>query len=121
MRVDVVLKSIHGQLSKPTDIFTAFDRRNSRSTIAEHHSLPRRRQWRPDKKLVEPFMQNHKSTPVKIRPTPVSTEDAEVVRLGGESPSFGPVRVAPANTKDNGKVRLGGEGPSFGSTRVQAQ
>jgi hypothetical protein len=66
-------------------------------------------------------MQNHKPTPVKIRPTPVNTEDGDVVRLGGESPSFGPVRAAPADTKDNGKVRLGGEGPSFCSTRVQAQ
>jgi hypothetical protein len=39
------------------------------------------------------------------------------VRLGGESPSFGPVRLAPANTVDSGKVRLGGESPSFGPVR----
>jgi hypothetical protein len=41
----------------------------------------------------------------EIRPTPVSVADAGKVRLGGESPSFGPVRSAPAITADNGKVR----------------
>jgi hypothetical protein len=53
----------------------------------------------------------------EIRPTPVSVADAGKVRLGGESPSFGPVRSAPAITADNGKVRLGGESPSFGPVR----
>jgi hypothetical protein len=63
-------------------------------------------------------MQNQKMTHVKIRPMPTNTEDSGSVRLGGESPSFGPVRFAPASTTDNGKVRLGGEAPSFGPTRA---
>lgn len=54
---------------------------------------------------------------IKIGPTPASVADAGRVRLGGESPSFGPVRLAPANTVDGGKVRLGGESPSFGPVR----
>jgi hypothetical protein len=65
-------------------------------------------------------MQNQKLTHVKIRPMPTNTEDSGVVRLGGESPSFGPVRAAPASTTDNGRVRLGGEGPTFGPTRTRA-
>jgi len=55
---------------------------------------------------------------IEIRPTPASVADAGKVRLGGESPSFGPVRAAPAITADNGKVRLGGESPSFGPVRA---
>jgi hypothetical protein len=57
------------------------------------------------------------SLTIKIGPTPASVADAGKVRLGGESPSFGPVRMAPANTVDSGKVRLGGESPSFGPVR----
>ena len=60
-------------------------------------------------------MQNHEPEfSVEIRSIPVSVLDSGKVRLGGESPSFGPVRLAPANTIDSGKVRLGGESPSFG-------
>jgi hypothetical protein len=43
------------------------------------------------------------------------------VRLGGEGPSFDPVRAAPAITADNGKVRLGGESPSFGPIRASVR
>jgi hypothetical protein len=64
-------------------------------------------------------MQKHKQMTVKILPTPPSTEDAGKVRLGGESPSFGPIRSAPANTADSEKVRLGGESPSFGAIRAR--
>jgi hypothetical protein len=63
-------------------------------------------------------MQGHEtSLTIKIGPTPASVADGGRVRLGGESPSFGPVRLAPANTVDSGKVRLGGESPSFGPVR----
>jgi hypothetical protein len=55
---------------------------------------------------------------MEIRPTPANAADAGKVRIGGESPSFGPVRVAPANTIDHGKVRIGGESPSFGPVRL---
>jgi hypothetical protein len=58
---------------------------------------------------------------LEIRPTPASVADAGRVRLGGESPSFGPVRTAPANIADNGKVRLGGESPSFGPVRTSVR
>jgi hypothetical protein len=58
---------------------------------------------------------------IEIRPTPASVADAGKVRLGGESPSFGPVRAAPANTVDAGKVRLGGESPSFGPIRASVR
>jgi hypothetical protein len=44
-----------------------------------------------------------------------------LVRLGGESPCFGPVRATPAITADNGKVRLGGESPSFGPIRASVR
>lgn len=54
----------------------------------------------------------------KIRPTPAQSEDAGKVRLGGTSPSFGPVRAGPANSTDSGKVRLGGTSPSFGPVRA---
>jgi hypothetical protein len=57
-------------------------------------------------------MQSHElKITMEIRATPASVADAGKVRLGGESPSFGPVRAAPAITADNGKVRLGGESP----------
>ena len=63
-------------------------------------------------------MQGHEtSLTIKIGPSPASIADVGRVRLGGESPSFGPVRLAPANTVDSGKVRLGGESPSFGAVR----
>jgi hypothetical protein len=61
-------------------------------------------------------MYEPKDTP-KIRPTPANVADLGKVRLGGESPSFGPIRAAPPNTVDAGKVRLGGESPSFGPIR----
>jgi hypothetical protein len=64
-------------------------------------------------------MRSQKQTHVKIRPMPSNTKDSGAVRLGGESPSFGPIRGAPTSTADNGKVRLGGEGPSFGPTRTR--
>jgi len=65
------------------------------------------------------IMQKHEpKITVVIRPTPASVADTGKVRLGGESPSFGPIRLAPANTVDNGKVRLGGESPSFGPVRA---
>lgn len=63
--------------------------------------------------------QMHKPMTVKILATPPSTEDAGKVRLGGESPSFGPVRSTPANTQDSEKVRLGGESPSFSPVRAR--
>ena len=56
-----------------------------------------------------------------VRPTKAATADAGKVRLGGESPSFGPVRAAPADTADGGKVRVGGESPSFGPIRASAR
>ena len=58
---------------------------------------------------------------MEIRATPASVADAGKVRLGGESPSFGPVRAALPITADNGKVRLGGESPSFGPIRVRVR
>jgi hypothetical protein len=65
------------------------------------------------------MMQRHETSfAIKVAPTPASVADAGRVRLGGESPSFGPVRLAPANTVDSGKVRLGGESPSFGPVRL---
>jgi hypothetical protein len=65
-------------------------------------------------------MQKHElKITMEIRATPASVADAGKVRLGGESPSFGPVRAAPPITADNGKVRLGGESPSFGPIRVR--
>jgi hypothetical protein len=51
---------------------------------------------------------------IEIRPAPANVADNGKVRIGGESPSLGPIRMAPANTIDNGKVRIGGESPSFG-------
>jgi hypothetical protein len=54
---------------------------------------------------------------VKIRPAATNIDDPAKVRPGGESPSFGPIRMAPARTADNGKIRLGGERPSFGPSR----
>jgi hypothetical protein len=56
-----------------------------------------------------------------VRMAPANTVDGGKVRLGGESPSFGPVRMAPANTVDGGKVRLGGESPSFGPVHTSAR
>ncbi len=58
---------------------------------------------------------------IKVCLIPASVADPGKVRLGGESPSFGPVRMAPANTIDPGKVRLGGESPSFGPIRASAR
>ena len=55
---------------------------------------------------------------IEIRSISAAVSDAGKVRLGGESPSFGPVRVARLNTVDKGKVRLGGESPSFGPVRL---
>jgi hypothetical protein len=69
--------------------------------------------------LVDPVMQKHNPMTAKILPKSPSTEDTGKVRLGGESPSFGPVRSAPANTTDSEKVRLGGESPSFGPIRAR--
>jgi hypothetical protein len=62
-------------------------------------------------------MQKHEPK-ITVKPTPANAVDAGKVRLGGESPSFGPIRSAPANTADSGKVRLGGESPSFGPIRT---
>ena len=36
-----------------------------------------------------------------------------------ENPSFGSVRLAPSNSVDRSKVRLGGESPSFGPVRAR--
>lgn len=44
---------------------------------------------------------------------PANIADTGKVRLGGNVPSFGPVRVAPASVADSGKVRLGGNCPSL--------
>jgi hypothetical protein len=57
---------------------------------------------------------------LEIRLLPACVADFGKVRLGGESPSFGPVRLASATTLDGGKVRLGGESPSFGPVRHSA-
>jgi hypothetical protein len=47
-----------------------------------------------------------------IRPATATVEDTGKVRLGGISPSVGPVRsISPAVT-DSGKVRLGGIAPA---------
>jgi hypothetical protein len=68
--------------------------------------------------LLEMIMQTYEpKTITQIRPTPASAADPGRVRIGGESPSFGPVRTAPANTIDPGRVRIGGESPSFGPVR----
>src|SRR5215216_8093377 len=81
-------------------------------------SMTARRQWWCCD-LLEATMQKHEpKITIKIRPIPANVEDGGKVRLGGESPSFGPVRAAPASTADNGKVRLGGESPSFGPIRA---
>ena len=46
---------------------------------------------------METAMQKHElKITMEIRATPASVADAGKVRLGGESPSFGPVRAAPA-------------------------
>ena len=67
-------------------------------------------------------MQKHElKITVEIRATPLSVAEAGKVRLGGESPSFGPVRAAPAITADNNKVRVGGESPSFGPIRASVR
>jgi hypothetical protein len=67
-------------------------------------------------------MQKHEpEITMEIRPVPASVADAGKVRIGGESPSFGPVRAAPANTIDNGRVRIGGESPSFGPVRASGR
>jgi hypothetical protein len=55
-----------------------------------------------------------KPNTIEVRPLPA---DGGRVRIGGESPSFGPVRTAPASTIDGGRVRIGGESPSFGPVR----
>jgi hypothetical protein len=71
---------------------------------------------------METSMQKHElKITMEIRATPASVADAGKVRLGGESPSFGPVRAARPSTADNGKVRLGGESPSFGPIRVRVR
>ena len=62
-----------------------------------------------------------KQTIIEIRSIPAAVSDAGKVRLGGESPSFGPVRLAPSTTIDQGKVRLGGESPSFGPVRASVR
>jgi hypothetical protein len=64
------------------------------------------------------MQQRERSFTVEYHPTQASVADGGKVRLGGESPSFGPVRLAPATTLDGGKVRLGGESPSFGPVRA---
>jgi hypothetical protein len=71
---------------------------------------------------METTMQKHElKNTMEIRATPASVADSGKVRLGGESPCFGPVRATPANTADNGKVRLGGESPSFGPIRASVR
>jgi O-acetyl-ADP-ribose deacetylase (regulator of RNase III) len=57
---------------------------------------------------------------VKVWGRPVADGIAKML-LGGEGPSFGPVRAAPAITAANGKVRLGGESPSFGPIRASVR
>jgi hypothetical protein len=70
--------------------------------------------------LLEAIMQNNEpKITAKIGSAPADVKDAGKVRLGSESPSFGPIRAAPANTADAGKVRLGSESPSFGPSRVR--
>jgi hypothetical protein len=55
---------------------------------------------------METTMQKHElKNTIEIRAIPASVADAGKVRLGGEGPSFGPLRAAPAITADNGKVR----------------
>ena len=44
--------------------------------------------------LMETTMQNELKITMEIRATPASVADARKVRLGGESPSFGPIQVA---------------------------
>jgi len=65
------------------------------------------------------MQKNEPKITAKIGSAPADVKDAGKVRLGSESPSFGPVRAAPANTADSGKVRLGSESPSFGPARVR--
>jgi hypothetical protein len=72
--------------------------------------------------MLERIMQRHEPrTTIDLRPTPKSAADNGKVRLGGESPSLGPIRAAPANTADSGRVRLGGESPSFGPIRASTR
>lgn len=58
---------------------------------------------------------------IDIRSMPATVSDPGKVRLGGESPSFGPIRVAPPTTLDKDRVRLGGESPSFGPVRASVR
>jgi hypothetical protein len=78
-----------------------------------------RRQWWRDQLLEATMQKNEQKITAKISSAPANVEDAGKVRLGSESPSFGPVRAAPANTADAGKVRLGSESPSFGPIRAR--
>jgi hypothetical protein len=55
---------------------------------------------------------NAASSTQSIRPTTATVEDTGKVKLGGISPSLGPVRSASATVTDNGKVRLGGIAPA---------
>jgi hypothetical protein len=70
--------------------------------------------------LLETIMQKHEpKISMEVRRSPARIADAGKVRIGGESPSFGPVRMAAANTADAGKVRIGGESPSFGPVQTR--
>jgi hypothetical protein len=70
--------------------------------------------------LLEAIMEKkEQKITAKISSAPADVKDAGKVRLGSESPSFGPIGAAPANTADAGKVRLGSESPSFGPIRVR--
>lgn len=47
-----------------------------------------------------------------IRPSSTNVKDTGRVRLGGISPSVGPIRSPAGPVIDTGKVRLGGIAPS---------
>ena len=50
----------------------------------------------------------------QIASIPANIQDTGKVRIGGVSPSLGPVvRTPPAAIADSGKVRLGGVSPSL--------
>src|SRR5262249_12779605 len=59
------------------------------------------------------FMQKHEPEfSVEIRSIPVSVVDSGKVPLGGESPSFGPVRLAPPTPSTGGTAPRAGTAPA---------
>src|SRR6202040_977188 len=93
---DLVMVGKHTQAREYHEVC----RRGDRMNLWEWHERRRRHGWRA---LMETTMQMHElKNTIEIRAIPASVADAGKVRLGGEGPSFAPVRAAPAITADNG-------------------